>query len=210
MSCWESIHSSETNSPQFCMKYNLYKEAYIYIDVSENSGTPKSSILIGFSIINHPFWGTHIFGNTHIFLNRWLVFYFVGKRNIGINPANKRSPQLESLGEKHLLLAPKGSIHVSRNFTNLKKQGSTFNTVYLRQRTSTDTPSKTNNFKKLIGFWTKHISISFFSKNLFLDNFNDPNWKYGASIGLNLDGKDLSPGQWKRSQHDVRIAKTTP
>ena len=24
------------------------------MDVSENSGTPKSSILIGFSIINHP------------------------------------------------------------------------------------------------------------------------------------------------------------
>ena len=33
------------------------------VDVSENSGTPKSSILIGFSIIiiNHPFWGTPIF-----------------------------------------------------------------------------------------------------------------------------------------------------
>ena len=30
------------------------------MDVSENSGTPKSSILIGFSIINHPFWGTPI------------------------------------------------------------------------------------------------------------------------------------------------------
>ena len=29
--------------------------------VSENSGTPKSSILKGFSIINHPFWGTPIF-----------------------------------------------------------------------------------------------------------------------------------------------------
>ena len=28
------------------------------MDVSENSGTPKSSISIGFSIINHPFWGT--------------------------------------------------------------------------------------------------------------------------------------------------------
>ena len=26
---------------------------------------PKSSTLIGFSIINHPFWGTPIFGNTH-------------------------------------------------------------------------------------------------------------------------------------------------
>ena len=34
--------------------------------ISENSGTPKSSILIGFSIINHPFWGTPIFGNTHM------------------------------------------------------------------------------------------------------------------------------------------------
>ena len=34
--------------------------AYIYIyimGVSKNSGTPKSSIFIGFSIINHPFWG---------------------------------------------------------------------------------------------------------------------------------------------------------
>ena len=34
-----------------------------YMDVSENSGTPKSSSLIGFSTINHPFWGTIIFGN---------------------------------------------------------------------------------------------------------------------------------------------------
>ena len=34
------------------------------MDVSKNSGTPKSSILIRFSIINHPFWGTPIFGNT--------------------------------------------------------------------------------------------------------------------------------------------------
>ena len=36
------------------------------MDASKNSGTPKSSNLIGFSIINHPFWGTPIFGNTHI------------------------------------------------------------------------------------------------------------------------------------------------
>ena len=34
--------------------------------VSKNNGTSKSSILIGFSIINHPFWGTPIFGNIHI------------------------------------------------------------------------------------------------------------------------------------------------
>ena len=37
-----------------------------YMGVSKNNGTPKSSTFIGFSIINHPFWGTIIFGNTHI------------------------------------------------------------------------------------------------------------------------------------------------
>ena len=36
--------------------------------VSENSGTPKSSILIGFSIINHPIWGTPIFGNAQMLI----------------------------------------------------------------------------------------------------------------------------------------------
>ena len=46
------------------------------MDVSENSATPKSSILIGFSIINHPFWGTTILGNTHI--NNLRYSNFVG------------------------------------------------------------------------------------------------------------------------------------
>ena len=37
--------------------------------VSKNNGTPKSSILIGFSIINHPFWGfPPIFGNINIYI----------------------------------------------------------------------------------------------------------------------------------------------
>ena len=40
----------------------------MYMDVSENSDTPKSSILIGFSIINHPFGDTTIFGNTYIYI----------------------------------------------------------------------------------------------------------------------------------------------
>ena len=39
------------------------------MDVSENNGTPKSSIVIGFSIIHHPFWGTTVFGNTQICAN---------------------------------------------------------------------------------------------------------------------------------------------
>ena len=44
----------------------LHVYTYLYMGVSKNKGTPKSSIFIGFSIINHPFWGTPIFGNTHI------------------------------------------------------------------------------------------------------------------------------------------------
>ena len=49
--------------------YSLPKISYaagkIHKGVSKNIGIPKSSILIGFSIINHPFWGTPTFGNTH-------------------------------------------------------------------------------------------------------------------------------------------------
>ena len=46
-------------------------------------GTPKSSILIGFSIINHPFWGTPIFGNTHIYPKQPGALFFIaqGKDN---------------------------------------------------------------------------------------------------------------------------------
>ena len=39
----------------------------VYMDVSENRGTPKSSILIGFSIINHHF-GVPLFLETPIYL----------------------------------------------------------------------------------------------------------------------------------------------
>ena len=38
----------------------------MYVGVSKKSGTPKSWILIGCYIINHPVWGTTIFGNTHV------------------------------------------------------------------------------------------------------------------------------------------------
>ena len=57
------------------------------MDVSENSDTPISSILIGFSIINHPFWGTPIFGNTHIVSSttnqEWGILH-VKKNNSGL------------------------------------------------------------------------------------------------------------------------------
>ena len=45
---------------------------HLYMGVSKNSGTPKSSIFIGFSIINHPFWDTPIFWNTHIYMLFWI------------------------------------------------------------------------------------------------------------------------------------------
>ena len=46
---------------------NVDREQWnINMGVSKNSSTSKSSVLIGFSIINHPFGGTPIFGNTHI------------------------------------------------------------------------------------------------------------------------------------------------
>ena len=51
-------------------------EMCFYMDVSENSGTPKSSISIGFSIINHPFWGTPNFWKQSykfLLINGWLI-----------------------------------------------------------------------------------------------------------------------------------------
>ena len=58
-----------------------------YMGISKNSGTPKSSISIGFSIINHPFWGTRgtpIFGNTHIPSPSltWKLNMIVSRRNL--------------------------------------------------------------------------------------------------------------------------------
>ena len=49
--------------PMWAMCFRCWKR---FMGVSKNGGTTKSSIVIGFSVINHPFWGTPIFGNTHI------------------------------------------------------------------------------------------------------------------------------------------------
>ena len=54
---WQEIFGSPWSSDQWIPQH---------MGVSKNNCTPKSSILIGFSIINHPFWGTPIFGNIHI------------------------------------------------------------------------------------------------------------------------------------------------
>ncbi len=78
---------------------NIFKQVNIpatfgaYMGVSKNNGTPKSSILVGFSIINHPFWGTPIFGNTHMgMLNGWHEKYLPLRARIS------RLPRLPSVG----------------------------------------------------------------------------------------------------------------
>ena len=49
-----------------------YDDWFLQMGVSENGGTAKSSILIGISIINHPFWGIPILGNTQIGISFFL------------------------------------------------------------------------------------------------------------------------------------------
>ena len=72
--------------------YGKSREIY-HTDVSENSGTPKSSILIGFSIINHPFWSTPIFGNTRtLSVWDWMhYFHFTG------GPCREKYPKLRAV-----------------------------------------------------------------------------------------------------------------
>ena len=66
------------------------------MDVSKNGGTPKSSILIGFALINHAVWGTPIFGNTHmdvaLFQGLWMWPYGVPVSQSRLQIAELRSP----------------------------------------------------------------------------------------------------------------------
>ena len=66
---YQKVDTLGTKMHQVCIGTCLK----IHMDVSKNSGTPKSSILTRFSIINHPFWGTLIFGNTHMYIYRLLL-----------------------------------------------------------------------------------------------------------------------------------------
>ncbi len=72
---------------------------YIYMVGSKNNGTPKSSILIGFSIINHPFWDTPIFRNTHTIIYTFflLLLYHKCPSPICLNHALHPHVQLKRL-----------------------------------------------------------------------------------------------------------------
>ena len=60
--------------------YNLYNLYALYIAVSLHRGTPKSSILMGFSLINHPFGVPPFSGNLqyiHISCDSLIAFTIV-------------------------------------------------------------------------------------------------------------------------------------
>ena len=63
------------------VNFHLCIWPFQHVGVSKNRGTPKSSLAIGFSIINHPFWGTPIFGNPQILL-KWPLFWICPHREI--------------------------------------------------------------------------------------------------------------------------------
>ncbi len=61
---WRSHPKFNKNTQLFGRQWSMNPVSYM--GVSKNQGTPKSWILIGFSIIYHPLWGTPIVGNTHM------------------------------------------------------------------------------------------------------------------------------------------------
>ena len=81
-----------------------------YMGVSKNRGTPKSSNLIGFSIINHPFWGTTIFGNTHILLScarfqgvqPFFCWFLIRWKTQSVSSTSPASQRKRSEGKKEL------------------------------------------------------------------------------------------------------------
>ena len=82
-----------TCSSMLKLSSTLFFCVYLQMGVSENSGTPKSSILIGFSIINHPFWGYPYFWkypNDFMFMggHHWRGFW-------ADNPHFRMNPFLE-------------------------------------------------------------------------------------------------------------------
>ena len=82
-------------------------------DVSENSGTPKSSILIGFSIINHPFRGTTIFGNIQTESKTFTSFASTRSKKILLFTDARKRGTFFFPSESLLGLSPKFTLLVS-------------------------------------------------------------------------------------------------
>ena len=70
---WDGVgnlvnHRDFNYQPPSTGEFTGFLVAINSMDVSENNGTPKPSILIWvFHDFHHPFWGSPVFGNTRIF-----------------------------------------------------------------------------------------------------------------------------------------------
>ena len=72
--------------------FNVSMEHNLHGGFLSHRGTPKSSILIGFSTTNHPFWGTPNLGNLHITMfnkeiinHLWAIFHVSVKKHQRVN-----------------------------------------------------------------------------------------------------------------------------
>ena len=79
----------------------------IHMGVSTNGGTPKSSILMGFSIIDHPFWGIPIYGNPHVLscirtsTTRVIRCVLNRQHSAPVGPSPGLHPQQDFDGDEH-------------------------------------------------------------------------------------------------------------
>ena len=81
--CWHDVHMTTGYMSSHILDLmignsrlrSVRKLKIIHMGVSKNRATPQSSLLIGFSMINHPFWSTPIFGNTYIVDITFLWFF---------------------------------------------------------------------------------------------------------------------------------------
>ena len=102
----------KTQRPQeVSEKYPSNKTHLIFghLGVSKNRGTSKSSILIG-SIVNHPFWGTSIFGNTHLILGVPNVIP-LKKRSVSLWRVGALGPGYPDLPSANLRAKPGTLVH---------------------------------------------------------------------------------------------------
>ena len=102
---------SWVNKCQMSVFYSLFF-GDVQLDVSKNRDTPKSSISIGFSIINHPFWGYHYYWRCPISSGDKLITD-LGKLSISFRTsrdpgrffgrAEGRRPALRGVGDEFVL-----------------------------------------------------------------------------------------------------------
>ena len=90
----------------FHLKYVRLHCPFLFVvdmGVSWNGGTSKSSTLVGFPLINKPFWGSPIYGNPH--MSNRLVRVVTNKQNLFLQIQcrwNSLSVNQDSLNQCHL------------------------------------------------------------------------------------------------------------